>query len=281
MKHSEAESRRQAEKSSLLAWSERQRLAHIDRLLHWRGWVNRRDLVEKFGISVPQASNDMVKYLTMNPRACTYNTRAKRYEATAQFRPAVVRPELEEDAAWLGLNTTEASATVVSTVADGRPADEKNLRLLVRAFYAGKAVKAHYFSVNSGREEDRWISPRAFAHNGLRWHCRAYCHLRGDFRDFVVRRITEITDERDDDKRELVDSEWLSFVTLHIRPHERLSPAARKALELDYRMEGGYLRWRVRKALEIYHRRKLGFPDTGTGVVNDTKQLFLETVTAG
>lgn len=46
-----------------------------------QGFVNRRHLMEKFGISVAQASMDLNSFLTVNPCAMVYNKTSKRYEA--------------------------------------------------------------------------------------------------------------------------------------------------------------------------------------------------------
>lgn len=35
------------------------RLVYLDRCLTWRGQVNRKDLIERFGISSPQAAIDL------------------------------------------------------------------------------------------------------------------------------------------------------------------------------------------------------------------------------
>ena len=43
-------------------WSVEQRLEFIDFLLYWGGRVNRRNLIDHFGISLPQASSDLTLY---------------------------------------------------------------------------------------------------------------------------------------------------------------------------------------------------------------------------
>jgi hypothetical protein len=46
-----------------------------------KGFINRADLVNAFGISAPQASTDIQAWLAANPGKATYNASAKRYEA--------------------------------------------------------------------------------------------------------------------------------------------------------------------------------------------------------
>lgn len=47
------------------------------------GYFNRGDICHTFGVSVPQASLDVRKWLEANPGAASYNTSRKRYEPIA------------------------------------------------------------------------------------------------------------------------------------------------------------------------------------------------------
>src|ERR1700675_1580708 len=83
------------------------RLKYLDNLLFWEGRANRIDLIEKFQISPAQAALDLRKYLeSADARSVTYDTRAKRYEATHQFRPVFGLPSPED---WLRENRMDAN----------------------------------------------------------------------------------------------------------------------------------------------------------------------------
>lgn len=45
------------------------------------GHINREHLERKFGVSTPQASIDLNRFRKAHPKAMTYNTTTKRYEA--------------------------------------------------------------------------------------------------------------------------------------------------------------------------------------------------------
>ncbi len=60
-----------------MRWFERQRM---EWLANRKAPFNRADLMKAFDISVPQASNDINKFIDNNPNRLTYNTRKKRYE---------------------------------------------------------------------------------------------------------------------------------------------------------------------------------------------------------
>lgn len=69
----------------MASWFERHRLEWIDETLRVFGYINREHLCRKFGISVPQASNDIAKFLVERPGRMTYDRAAKRYVATPQI----------------------------------------------------------------------------------------------------------------------------------------------------------------------------------------------------
>lgn len=261
------------------SWSERERLRFIERMLYWRGTINRKDLIEAFGISPPQATNDLVHYTTRNSGACFYNVRSKRYEAAEDMEPILVEPDFGIDLAKLGVAVwpEEAVAFVAEPELPLRKADRAVMRALVRAAHLRQSLEVRYWSVHSGRAEWRRVSPRAFAHDGLRWHVRAYCVVNSDFRDFVPGRITRIRNPQECPEANRVDEDWAMWVTLLIRPNPQLSQSRRKALEMDYGMRGGELRLRVRKALVLYTARRLGFISQeargSLPVLNETEQL--------
>jgi hypothetical protein len=67
-------------------WFVQQRQDWIEETLRVFGFINREHLMTKFGISQPQASADLGRYLRDNPGAATYNLTAKRYEARMKCR---------------------------------------------------------------------------------------------------------------------------------------------------------------------------------------------------
>ena len=63
-----------------MRWQVEQRMDFIAETLQSKGHINRKDLMDKFGISTPQASNDLRTYKDLLPEFITYNTKSKRYE---------------------------------------------------------------------------------------------------------------------------------------------------------------------------------------------------------
>src|SRR4030042_6041184 len=79
-----------------MRWGVEQRLEFIDFKLYWEGEINRRDLRENYGISNPQASADLSKYIEMAPMNMDYDRSAKYYFATPNFKPILILPDAEQ-----------------------------------------------------------------------------------------------------------------------------------------------------------------------------------------
>jgi hypothetical protein len=60
-----------------LRWSQEARLRAIDLAAFWEGRVNRAALIRRFGISVPQATNDLRDYQARAPGNLRSDTREK------------------------------------------------------------------------------------------------------------------------------------------------------------------------------------------------------------
>jgi hypothetical protein len=75
-----------------IRWGVEQRLEFIEFRLFWEGRVNRSDIIEVFGVSVPQGSKDLALYQEHAPGNVEYHKSAKRY-ATKGFEPRFLRPD--------------------------------------------------------------------------------------------------------------------------------------------------------------------------------------------
>jgi len=62
-----------------MTWAADQRQLFIRERLNERGYINRKDIMTQFDISVAQASLDLKRFVDENPKAITYDKTAKRY----------------------------------------------------------------------------------------------------------------------------------------------------------------------------------------------------------
>ena len=244
----------------------------LDGLLFWEGRVNRRDLIDTFRVSQPQAALDLKAYLaTLPPGQVIYDTRQRRYEASATFQPVFGAPSVD---AWLERSRQAGLAIEVLPTLD-RPLDAGLMARLYRAIRDSKTVHVAYQTMRRASAEDRSITPTAFVSDGQRWHVRAYCHLRAAYRDFVLSRIALSADqvEAGVEVAQLpVDAEWWSWVTLRLAPAAHLEENQKRAVCWDYGMDGE-LSVTVRRALEFYAIRRWGLdrPESRLSIIERTE----------
>ena len=236
-------------------WSQERRLEFIDSRLCWDGRLNRSDLCETFGISVPQASVDIARYIELAPGNLAYDKRTRSYLAGPGFRPSFNATSAEHFLRGLLIEdgiSGQAEAPVAFMPMPTRRIDLKVLRPLWRAIREGTGLRVTYQSLSRSEPQERTLSPHALAHDGFRWHVRAYCHTRQGFRDFVIARVGEVAGTAEAGLGAADDHDWNTYVTLVLAPHPKLRAAHRRAIELDYGMVKGRVGLKCRKALLFY-----------------------------
>lgn len=255
-------------------WGQDRRLAFIDFRLRWEGRINRSDLTDFFGISVPQASLDIARYTELAPQNLTYDRSSRVYQATADFRPlhAATQPQqylnellvsatgvLESDVSFIGWQPP-----VASVASPGRGVAAEILFTLLKTIREASGLKVVYQSMSRLEPSARTISPHAFAHDGFRWHVRAFCHSREEFRDFVLGRILEVQAIEPAGRPASEDNEWNTVLRLVLAPNPGLSAGKRRAIELDYGMSNGETELKCRQALLFYTLKRLGLSQRET-----------------
>jgi hypothetical protein len=102
------------------------------------------------------------------------------------------------------------------------------------------------------------MSPHAFGFDGLRWHARAFCHLGGVFKDFLLPRIldTRVTAEPGALSEE--DALWHETFNVVVSPHPCLTPSQQAVVAKDYGMKSGRVTLTVRFAMLFYVLKRLG-----------------------
>ena len=206
------------------------------------------------------------------PDNLTYDRFLKGYRPTEAFKPVFTQGVADEylqmmharedlACSFESLTVRELNTEVLLPPArDLRPAV---LRPVLQACREGKRVEIEYASLANPEPEFRVIQPHTVVHTGYRWHVRAWCEKNGDFRDFVLSRIS--------DRPELVlpgdrgaedDEAWRTRVVVRLGPDPRLSPPQQALIERDYGMkrrgmEHGELRLETRGALVGYLLQQL------------------------
>lgn len=252
-----------------MRWGAEQRLEFIEFRAFWEGGINRSDITDRFGVSVPQASNDLSQYRELAPANLHYDSRAKRYVATPEFVPrylalnadrylAQLRASSEGvlglDETWIGA-PPDAQTVPVPT----RRIDPLLFRDLLTVIREGASIEVLYQSMSPNRPEAIWrrVTPHAFASDGLRWHVRGYCHLDGSFKDFILSRWRSLRNRGPVGANATADRDWHETFTVELEPNPALSTAQRDAVAWEYGMSNHTASLSVRKALLYYLKKRL------------------------
>lgn len=247
---------------SQLTQAQRDRLAYLELRLRFVGEVGRQDLIQRFGIQTAAATRDLATYRELAGNNLAYDRSSKIYTPTKEFRP-IFTFSADRVLAWLaegfGDGEPESSAPGISCVTSGRltQPDLDTLGMVTRAIYHRCPLRVEYYSLGSGKTQ-REIVPFALIDTGLRWHVRGYDRKRGAFRDFVITRIRRpklLTESPvAEHERPEQDVQWSRIVEVELVPHpDQPHP---EITEMDYGMNGGALRLRLRGATAGYVLRK-------------------------
>ena len=249
-------------------WGVERRYEFIEFRLYWQGRINRRDLMEVFGISVQQASKDLSNYIEGRKSNVSYDKSQRTYLRGRNFKPRYYQPDANDYFAQLqalnqGLVSEEQSwisffPNFGTTPTPARGVSPETLRDVLAAIREPAALQVTYQSMSQPEPSARWIEPHALAFDGFRWHARAFCQNDRVFKDCLLSRIVEVGDRAGAISSAENDIDWQSEITLKIVPHPELSDTQRRAIEMDYGMVDGGAEIVVRKALLFYALKRLG-----------------------
>jgi WYL domain-containing protein len=263
-----------SESNSLSRWQQDRR-AFIEHRVFWRGRVGLADLMDVMGLSRAQASKDLNSYINDHPNHIIYDKTAKTYVLGPKFEEhyAALDPsEYLDDLLSISQGGSVPAADwivyqpdILATTVPGRGLSALTLRNVLLACEQCKALQISYQSMSSPDPEDRVIIPHALAHDGFRWHSRAFCSKDQIFKDFVLGRILKSAMGEKSDVDASTDEDWHQTITLKIAPHPRLPENQRRIVELDYAMKDGAAELSVRKCLLFYNLKRLGL-DVGPSI---------------
>ena len=237
------------------------RLRAIELLAYWEGRLVTNRLMSWFGISRQQASSDIKRYISVhNPRSLYHDPRVKGYVPEGDFQPVLTKGHINEYLDMIsGLVSESVAVTLesedhlVAVQLPDRTVRPEIVREILRACRTQTSVKILYASMTNPVWSERVISPHTLVYTGFRWHVRAYCHKRSEFRDFILSRIDRTPKPATEPSPDpLQDSLWNEQILLTIVPNPKLNDGQKALVEKDFGMPDGRLQISVRKALAHY-----------------------------
>lgn len=271
--------------NSDLRWGVSQRFEFLEWRAYWVGRVNRKDLEDQFQISTPQASVDLRNYQEAAPGNIEYDATEKTYVATPNFNPQFLtlspgRYLLQLQA--LAIGAMRPSDTWFDRVPNFdttpslvRGAEAFIVRAVVKAIESRRPLGIVYQSLTS--TATRTICPHALAYDGYRWHARAWCTDREEFRDYVLGRILSLSEPTACNVVDPADDmEWQTQITLKLTAHPGLDDRQKATIEHDYRFNDGELAIQTRVSLAYYFVKRYNLDLRNGEIKPDRAQLFLQ-----
>jgi hypothetical protein len=247
---------------------QRDRRAFIEHRIYWHGSIGLADLMGVMEISRAQASKDLNGYISDHPDHLHYDKSARTYVMGSAFEAHYLSIDPVEYLADLAAITRGAAAPKSDWVVDlpdiltpsipARGLNPTVARNVLLACTQHRRLAISYQSMSSPKPTKREIAPHGLAHDGFRWHARAWCARDGIFKDFVLSRILSSTVGDISNVDPKTDKDWLETVTLKIVAHPSLSENQKRVIELDYGMTDGTAEIAVRKSMLFYTLKRLG-----------------------
>ena len=237
------------------------RLRAIELLAYWEGRLVTNRLVDWFGVSRQQASADIKRYMANhNPDSLMHDRAVKAYVPKPGFRPVLTTGHINEYLDMVSGLVSESMAVTLETDLNfasvqlpDRSVRPEVVREVIKACRCKGSIRVLYASMTNPVWSERVISPHTLVYTGFRWHVRAYCHKRGEFRDFILSRIDRTpkpaTESSPDPMQDLL---WNEQILLTIVPNPKLNDGQKALVEKDFGMPDGRLQMSVRKALAHY-----------------------------
>jgi WYL domain len=124
---------------------------------------------------------------------------------------------------------------------------------VLKAVSTGTGLSVVYRSMSTPTGSTRLVFPHALVRAPRRWHMRAWCSERNDFRDFTLGRVASVrAAEEAAPKGRKDDEEWNAHIELELVAHPALNLEQQDMIADEYFAGSKSLRLKVRQCLAAY-----------------------------
>lgn len=227
----------------------------MDVLVRWEGELSNVRIREVFGVQSVQSSRLLAAYMAERGGALSRATPRAPVKPSERFDDEV--PLTSADDYLRLLFGAAPSLPGSDLVFDARPSlSSENPRLfadLLSASRSGTGLWITYGSMQNPDGIERAVFPHSLVRAPRRWHMRAWCDLRKEFRDFTLGRVLSYTSlNLPTPMRRRQDADWNKFVNMKVVAHPDFAEKHRQLLRREYFAGKSAMNLRVRKALASY-----------------------------
>ncbi|MBU3070216.1 WYL domain-containing protein [Aestuariicella sp. G3-2] len=217
-----------------ISWGHKQRLIYIEQQLLWGRCFKARMLMDTFGVSRHQAGMDIKNYIELFPgNVKPYNPLVKHYEPSDSFMPelAGVDPDYPLNH---GLVDAYDHPPVEICTSLRRELDDKVVLAVLKHIEKKTSFEAIYASASTPVGSKRILSPTKVIFASGRLHIRAYCHEKGEYRDFALSRFLTTPRPSRTDKEFPIDDYWDRTLTVKVIVNPNLSEDAQALIRREF-----------------------------------------------
>lgn len=214
------------------------RINDLESILRWEGELDNPRIREVLGVQPVWASRLLAELATRMGDLASRSTSHAPLRIRTNGDTSAVR-EVIESSPDDYLRIVSASAQIQTGIVDGRHdlslVHPQLFATVNRAVRTGTGLKISYRSMNNPEGTSRVIFPHALIRTRQRWHVRAWCTERCDFRDFTLGRMGEITAVNGETLHgQKDDIDWVTMVFVKVAAHPVLSQSQQRMIEDEY-----------------------------------------------
>lgn len=202
-------------------------------VLAWEGEIGNARIRKLFGLQPVQASRLLAEFRALMGERISEDSRAK------VLRPACpdgIETDISLDDYVRQIQAGEDSDSfIVEGRVDLTQVKPAVFALLRKAALNKTGVEISYASMTNPAYENRTIFPHSIVHVGRRWHTRAWCSRRQEFRDFTLGRIGSASPVNKQAIQSIDhDHAWTQILMLELAAHRKLSVQQQQVVRNEY-----------------------------------------------
>ncbi len=254
---------------------ERERMGFIETRLLWGEGITAGELGNAFEISRPIAQKTINDYRKKFSEHIEYNRSLKRHMPGPDFKPHFIKSDplkfldylrgeslvgyYREETDWSEFEIYDVNRFITPEL------DFNIIKNIFTALHRKQTLLIEYQKkdLDPSESTERIISPNHLVFVDNRYHIRAYCHLRNEFRDFVLSRIIYTNPSYTEPSYKdwvpsTEDKEWNTMVTMSFTPNPELPEGVQRAILRNYQTaQSDTIVIKCKKALAPYIERNL------------------------
>ncbi|WP_435626578.1 WYL domain-containing protein [Candidatus Ferrigenium straubiae] len=228
------------------------RISDLECILSWEGEIDNQRIRELLGVKPVWASRLLAELSNHMGKRATRDTSHSPLRLAASNSRKLVRHTLDDYLRIIG--THSSSGNFVEDARLDLSISPPNIFIaMMQAIKNNNGVSIAYRSMSDPNGSERLIFPHAIIRAPRRWHVRAWCSKREEFRDFTLGRIVSCervdivsTNTRRDDEA------WNEIIKFYVLAHPRLSPAQQEMIAAEYFPGASARQLSVRRCLAAY-----------------------------